>query len=74
MLKVTAASEAALQRLLEELMPLGCHAVRERDAEVRPADKDGCAPDDFYSTTNQRTSVRHRRRSGSRSSSSAWTP
>ena len=26
-----------------------------RDATVRPADKDGCAPEDFYSTTNHRT-------------------
>src|SRR6478736_5061919 len=59
-LKVTAANEEVLQGLIEELMPLGCHAVRERDADVRPADKDGCAPEDFYSTTNQQTSVRHR--------------
>ena len=26
-----------------------------------PADRDGCVPDDFYSTTNHRTLVRHRR-------------
>src|SRR5438128_6359553 len=58
-LKVTAASEPALQRLVQDLMPLGCHPVRERDADVRPADKDGCAPEAFYSTTNQQTAVRH---------------
>ncbi len=58
-LKVTAASQPALQSLIEELMPLGCHQVRERDADLRPADKDGCAPEGFYSTTNQQTSVRH---------------
>ena len=57
-LQVTAANETALQRLVEELMPLGCHPVGDRDADVRPADKDGCAPEDFYSTTNQQTSVR----------------
>src|SRR5882672_8247347 len=57
-LKVTARNETALQRLVQELMPLGCHPVRERDADVRPADKAGCAPEDFYSTTNQQTSVR----------------
>ena len=28
------------------------------DALVRTADRDGCAPEDFYSTTNQRTHVR----------------
>jgi lysine-ketoglutarate reductase/saccharopine dehydrogenase-like protein (TIGR00300 family) len=58
-LKVTAASQQALQSLIEELMPLGCHQVRQRDADLQPADKDGCAPDGFYSTTNQQTSVRH---------------
>jgi lysine-ketoglutarate reductase/saccharopine dehydrogenase-like protein (TIGR00300 family) len=57
-LKVTAADEDVLQRLLQELMPLGCHPVGERDAVLRPADKDGCAPEDFYSSTNQQTAVR----------------
>jgi lysine-ketoglutarate reductase/saccharopine dehydrogenase-like protein (TIGR00300 family) len=61
-LKVSAANEPALQRLIEELMPLGCHAVSERDAEVQAADKDGCAPEDFYSTTNQQTAIRHQGR------------
>ena len=28
------------------------------------ADRDGCAPEDFYSTTNHQTSVRHRRAVG----------
>jgi lysine-ketoglutarate reductase/saccharopine dehydrogenase-like protein (TIGR00300 family) len=58
-LKITASGEAVLQSLIEELISLGCHAARERDADVQPADKDGCAPKDFYSTTNQQTSVRH---------------
>ena len=58
-LKVTAASEQALHSLIEELMPLGCHQVQEQDAEIQAADKDGCAPEGFYSTTNQQTSVRH---------------
>ena len=47
-LKVTAAEHGLLQRLLQELMPLGCHPVGERDALLRVADKDGCAPEDFY--------------------------
>jgi arginine dihydrolase len=58
MLKVSAGSAPALQRLVEELMPLGCHAVEEHDALLRVADRDGCAPEDFYSTTNMRTHVR----------------
>jgi lysine-ketoglutarate reductase/saccharopine dehydrogenase-like protein (TIGR00300 family) len=61
-LKVTASDPAGLQGLLQELMPLGCHPVGEQDAETRAADLDGCAPPDFYSTTNQHTSVRHRSR------------
>ncbi len=57
-LKVLAADQAALGALLEALLPLGCHAAAEQDALVRAADRDGCAPEDFYSTTNQRTQVR----------------
>lgn len=57
-LKVTAESRAALERLVEALIPFGCHAAEEHDALVRPADRDACVPDDFYSTTNQRTQVR----------------
>jgi lysine-ketoglutarate reductase/saccharopine dehydrogenase-like protein (TIGR00300 family) len=57
-LKVSAGSAPALETLLEELMPLGCHPVAEQDALIRVADKDGAVPDDFYSTTNQRTHVR----------------
>ncbi|HVD94163.1 MAG TPA: TIGR00300 family protein [Vicinamibacterales bacterium] len=57
-LKVSAPSAGELADLLETLIPLGCHVAAERDALVRPADRDGCAPEDFYSTTNQRTQVR----------------
>jgi lysine-ketoglutarate reductase/saccharopine dehydrogenase-like protein (TIGR00300 family) len=58
-LKVTAPSPGALETLLEELVALGCHPQAERDAVLRSADMDGCAPEDFYSTTNHRTFVRH---------------
>src|SRR5688572_6389227 len=57
-LKVSAPSEQALAALLETLIPLGCRQAAEEDALIRAADRDGCAPDDFYSTTNQRTEVR----------------
>jgi lysine-ketoglutarate reductase/saccharopine dehydrogenase-like protein (TIGR00300 family) len=57
-LKVTAGDAAALKELLDDLVPLGCHALQERDARVAPAEKDRCVPDDFYSTTNHRTHVR----------------
>jgi lysine-ketoglutarate reductase/saccharopine dehydrogenase-like protein (TIGR00300 family) len=57
-LKVSAPDQGALARLIEDLLPFGCHAVGEQDALVRMVDRDGCAPEDFYSTTNQRTQVR----------------
>jgi len=57
-LKVSAADEAALAALVEALIPLGCHAADVHDALVRSNDRDGAAPEDFYSTTNQRTQVR----------------
>jgi len=57
-LKVTAPDAGSLTSLLEALIPLGCRVAAEHDALVRPADRDGCAPEDFYSTTNQRTHVR----------------
>jgi arginine dihydrolase len=57
-LRVSAPTEPVLQRLVEDLMQLGCNPVQQRDALVRAADRDGCVPDDFYSTTNMRTHVR----------------
>ena len=42
----------------------GAHPVRERNALVKPAEKDRCVPDDFYSTTNHRTHVRLERALG----------
>ena len=57
-LKVTAGTALALESLLEELMPLGCHPVEQQDALLLTADAAGAVPDDFYSTTNQRTHVR----------------
>ena len=57
-LKVYAPDEGTLAALVEALIPLGCHAAVEEDATVRAADRDRAAPEDFYSTTNQRTQVR----------------
>src|ERR1051325_244589 len=57
-MRVTAKGDAALTELLEELVTLGCRVARVEDAHLVPADRDGCAPEDFYSTTNHQTSVR----------------
>ena len=57
-MRVTSADRAGLTGVLEELVALGCRVAGGEDAHVTPADRDGCAPEDFYSTTNHRTSVR----------------
>ena len=61
-MRITAPDEATLADLLQQLTTFGGHAVRERDVLVKPAEKDRCVPDDFYSTTNHRTHVRLRGR------------
>ena len=57
-MRITAADEATLDELLQQLTTFGCHPVEERNVVVKPAEKDRCVPDDFYSTTNHRTHVR----------------
>ena len=57
-MRINAADTPVLDELLQQLTTFGCHPMRERDATVKPAEKDRCVPDDFYSTTNHRTHVR----------------
>jgi len=57
-MRITAADGAVLDDLLQQLTTWGCHPLRERNAQLKPAEKDRCVPDDFYSTTNHRTQVR----------------
>ena len=57
-LRVTSDTRVGLRELLEELMPLGCHARPQREARLEEAG-DGFVPDDFYSTTNHRTEIHH---------------
>jgi lysine-ketoglutarate reductase/saccharopine dehydrogenase-like protein (TIGR00300 family) len=57
-MRITAPNGNDLDELLQALTTWGCHPLRERDALVKPAEKDRCVPDDFYSTTNHRTHVR----------------
>jgi lysine-ketoglutarate reductase/saccharopine dehydrogenase-like protein (TIGR00300 family) len=58
-MRISARTDDGLKRVLEELVSLGCQIARVTDAIVRPSDQDGCVPDDFYSTTNLKTLVRH---------------
>jgi lysine-ketoglutarate reductase/saccharopine dehydrogenase-like protein (TIGR00300 family) len=45
--------------MIAQLLGLGCTPVDSGDAELAPVTRDCCAPEDFYSTTNHRTLVRH---------------
>ncbi len=58
-LRVEAPSQEQMDRIMSQLLALGCAAVDAGEAEMKPAERDRCAPEDFYSTTNQRTLVRH---------------
>src|SRR4029453_19243693 len=57
-MRVTVDTETTLEELFQQLTSFGAHAVREANAVLKPAEKDRCVPDDFYSTTNHRTHVR----------------
>jgi hypothetical protein len=61
-IEVTAADDAALELLLEELQVHGVNLVSQADAELVAADVDGVLPAGFYSTTNLPTQVRVRGR------------
>jgi lysine-ketoglutarate reductase/saccharopine dehydrogenase-like protein (TIGR00300 family) len=58
-LKVESSERATMDRLLQQLLGLGCSPVDSGDAQLRGVERDRCAPEDFYSTTNHRTLVRH---------------
>ena len=58
-LKIEAPGQNSMHLMLEALISLGCTPVNTGDAELRRIEKDKCAPEDFYSTTNHRSFVRH---------------
>src|SRR5262249_1344287 len=55
---IRAGSHAELDAILGDLVEHGASPVNPGDARVVPADIDGAFPEEFYSTTNQRTQVR----------------
>ena len=57
-MRVTADTEEAVRTIVENLVPLGCLIVSKQDVMTQVADLDGCAPADFYSTTNHETHIR----------------
>ena len=57
-LRIESHSHDDMERMLTQLLGLGCATVDAGDAELKLAENDRCSPEDFYSTTNQRTLVR----------------
>ena len=47
-----------MDHLLAQLLELGCSPADSGDAQARLVERDQCAPEDFYSTSNHRTWVR----------------
>jgi len=58
-LRIESPSVAAMDKMLGQLLGLGCTPVDANDAALETVDRDCCAPEEFYSTTNHRTMVRH---------------
>ena len=58
-LSIEAPSAGAMTNMLGQLLGLGCTPVDASDAVLAAIARDCCAPEDFYSTTNHRTMVRH---------------
>jgi lysine-ketoglutarate reductase/saccharopine dehydrogenase-like protein (TIGR00300 family) len=59
-LRVETPDAADMQQVLGQLLGLGCTPADTGDAEMGTVERDCCAPEDFYSTTNHRTLVRHK--------------
>ena len=57
-LKVESPTAEDMDRLLGQLLAIGCSPIDSGDAQLRTIDRDQCAPEDFYSTTNHKTMVR----------------
>lgn len=57
-IEVSAPTHARLATILDRISDLGAVPVQGRDCKIATADIDGAFPEDFYSTTNQRTEVR----------------
>lgn len=56
-LRLTTDTTARLDDLLAKLSVFGCYVEGTPEVLLRAADMDGAVPEDFYSTTNHRTSV-----------------
>jgi len=57
-LKIDTNDTESMEKILSQLLGLGCSMVESGDVELYTVAHDCCAPEDFYSTTNHRTYIR----------------
>jgi lysine-ketoglutarate reductase/saccharopine dehydrogenase-like protein (TIGR00300 family) len=57
-IRLTSKDAAALDKVLKRIRKHGATLVDEQDCQLAKVEKDGVFPDDFYSTTNERTFIR----------------
>jgi lysine-ketoglutarate reductase/saccharopine dehydrogenase-like protein (TIGR00300 family) len=57
-MKVETPEPGQMQQLLSQLLGLGCTPADTGDAALETVERDCCAPEDFYSTSNHRTLIR----------------
>lgn len=57
-LRVEAPDRDSMEKMMAQLLGFGCTPVDSGDAVLGLVERDCCAPEDFYSTTNHRTLVR----------------
>jgi lysine-ketoglutarate reductase/saccharopine dehydrogenase-like protein (TIGR00300 family) len=58
-LKIDTDHAESMEKILSQLLGLGCSMVESGEAELFTVEQDCCAPEDFYSTSNHKTYVRH---------------
>jgi lysine-ketoglutarate reductase/saccharopine dehydrogenase-like protein (TIGR00300 family) len=56
-INVLAKTRELLDKIVQDLMTRGCTKPEVSECVLKPAEKDGVVPDDFYSTTNHRTEI-----------------
>ncbi len=57
-LRLEAPDRRLMEHLLAQLLPMGCSPVNGGDVTLGPVERDRCAPEDFYSTSNHHTWVK----------------
>ena len=57
-LRLEAPGKPEMDHLLAQILPFGCSPVEGGDVTLKRVERDRCAPEDFYSTSNHHTFVR----------------